>query len=214
MKYPTLIFDLDGTLTDPLTGILRCMNYALSSHGHQVVSENAIKPYIGPPLEVGLSELSGSNDEAHIKKLVTTYRERYGEMGYAENVVYEGIPKLLSLQAGGRRLGVCTSKFEKYAVKVLEKFELVGYFDFVSGSSAPGMAKSDQLRTLLESGVIEQNALMIGDRNVDLSSAQQVGLHGAGVLWGYGSREELEEHGPDFLAATPAELGAALRAVG
>ena len=81
MSYHSLIFDLDGTLTNPLTGIVRCMNYALSSHDHQVKSEQEIRPYIGPPLEVALSDLSGSTDEAHIKELVTTYRERYGELG-------------------------------------------------------------------------------------------------------------------------------------
>jgi len=120
MSYHSLIFDLDGTLTDPLTGIVRCMNYALSSHDHQVKSEQEIRPYIGPPLDVALSDLSGSTDEAHIKELVITYRERYGELGYSENVVYNGIYELLdTLQGQGFRMGVCTSKFEKYAIKVL-----------------------------------------------------------------------------------------------
>lgn len=212
MAYHSLIFDLDGTLTDPLTGIVRCMNYALSSHGHQVVSENAVKPYIGPPLEIGLSGLSGSDDEAHISKLVATYRERYGELGYAENVVYDGIPEsLASLKQDGYRLGVCTSKFEKYAIKVLEEFELDRYFDFVSGSGAPGLAKSDQLRGLLDRNLVQQSSLMIGDRSVDLIAANAVGLRGAGVLWGYGSLEELQAEEPDFIAATPAELEASIR---
>ena len=105
MSYHSLIFDLDGTLTNPLTGIVRCMNYALSSHDHQVKSEHEIRPYIGPPLEVALSDLSGSTDASHIKELVTTYRERYGELGYSENVVYDGIYELLdTLQGQGFRM--------------------------------------------------------------------------------------------------------------
>lgn len=207
MPYHSLVFDLDGTLSDPLTGILRCMNYALSSFDYQPVSENEIKPYIGPPLEIALSELSGSSDAAHIAELVATYRERYGEMGYAENVVYAGIVELLTeLRDGGFRLGVCTSKFEKYAIKVLKNFELDGYFTFVSGSTAPGMSKADQLGALLQSGVIEKDSLMIGDRDVDLSSARSNGIDCAGVLWGYGSREELQGHEPNFIAETPRQL--------
>lgn len=209
MSYHTLIFDLDGTLTDPLTGILRCMNYALSSHNHQVISESELKPYIGPPLEIGLGELSGSEDEAHIGELVATYRERYGELGYAENVVYAGIADLLnSLQEKGFRMGVCTSKFEKYAIKVLENFELDRYFTFVSGSSRPGMSKADQLRDLLDEGTVTADSLMIGDRDVDLIAARETGLHCAGVLWGYGSLQELTAEHPSFIAHTPNQLGA------
>lgn len=208
MSYHSLIFDLDGTLTDPITGIVRCMNYALSSHDHQPKSEQEIRPYIGPPLEVALGELSGSTDETYIKKLVATYRERYGELGYRENVVYEGVHELLdTLQGQGFRMGVCTSKFEKYAIKVLEEFKLDKYFTFVSGSGAYGTAKSDQLRDLLESTTVLDSSLMIGDRYIDLTSAHKTGLRSAGVLWGYGSLEELSAEEPAFIAESPAHLG-------
>ena len=211
MAYHSLIFDLDGTLTDPLTGIVRCMNYALSSHDYQPRSEQEIRAYIGPPLEVALGELSGSTDEAHIKELVVTYRERYGELGYRENVDYEGIYTLLdSLQERGFRMGVCTSKFEKYAIKLLEEFKLDKYFAFVSGSSGYGMAKSDQLRDLLNNREISGNSLMIGDRHIDLTSAHMTGLHSAGVLWGYGSEQELAAQNPRFIADSPTQLGAAI----
>lgn len=215
MSYHSLIFDLDGTLTDPLTGILRCMNYALSSHDHQPVSENEIKRYIGPPLELALGELSGNSNEDYVAELVATYRERYGEIGYAENIVYDGIFEFLdALKANGYRMGVCTSKFEKYALKVLEKFELDKYFDFVSGSSMPGMTKADQLSSLLEAGIVSENSLMIGDRDIDLISANKTGLHGAGVLWGYGSLAELEAERPQFIAESPAQLKAFIEASG
>ena len=211
MSYHSLIFDLDGTLTNPLTGIVRCMNYALSSHDHQVKSEQEIRPYIGPPLEVALSDLSGSTDEAHIKELVTTYRERYGELGYSENVVYDGIYELLdTLQGQGFRMGVCTSKFEKYAIKVLEEFKLSKYFTFVSGSGAYGTTKSDQLRDLLDAKVALDSSLMIGDRYIDLTSGHSVGLRCAGVLWGYGSLEELTAEEPTFIAESPTQLSATI----
>jgi phosphoglycolate phosphatase len=211
MSYHSLIFDLDGTLTNPLTGIVRCMNYALSSHDHQVKSEQEIRPYIGPPLEVALSDLSGSTDEAHIKELVTTYRERYGELGYSENVVYDGIYELLdTLQGQGFRMGVCTSKFEKYAIKVLEEFKLSKYFTFVSGCGAYGTTKSDQLRDLLDAKVALDSSLMIGDRYIDLTSAHSVGLRCAGVLWGYGSLEELTAEEPTFIAESPTQLSATI----
>lgn len=211
MSYHNLIFDLDGTLTDPLTGIHRCMNYALSSHDYQPRSEQEIRPYIGPPLEVALGELSGSTDEAHIKELVATYRERYGEIGYRENVVYDGIYELLdTLQAQGFRMGVCTSKFEKYAIKVLEEFKLDKYFTFVSGSGAYGTAKSDQLQGLLDAKTILDSSLMIGDRYIDLTSAHKTGLRSAGVLWGYGSLEELKAEEPAIIAESPAHLSATI----
>lgn len=211
MSYHSLIFDLDGTLTDPLTGIHRCMNYALSSHDYQPRSEQEIRPYIGPPLEIALGELSGSTDEAHIKELVATYRERYGEIGYRENVVYDGIYELLdTLQAQGYRMGVCTSKFEKYAIKVLEEFKLDKYFGFVSGSGAYGTAKSDQLRGLLDTKMILDSSLMIGDRYIDLTSAHKTGLRSAGVLWGYGSLEELRAEEPALIAESPAHLSATI----
>jgi phosphoglycolate phosphatase len=176
-----------------------------------VKSEQEIRPYIGPPLEVALSDLSGSTDEAHIKELVTTYRERYGELGYSENVVYDGIYELLdTLQGQGFRMGVCTSKFEKYAIKVLEEFKLSKYFTFVSGSGAYGTTKSDQLRDLLDAKVALDSSLMIGDRYIDLTSAHSVGLRCAGVLWGYGSLEELTAEEPTFIAESPTQLSATI----
>lgn len=206
MPYQTLVFDLDGTLTDPLVGILRCMNYALTTFDYSPRSEADIIPYIGPPLEIALAGLSGSDDEPHIKQLMATYRERYGEFGYAENTVYPGIIDLLeALRERGQVMGVCTSKFEKYAIKVLDQFNLLDYFQFVSGGDY-GISKSSQLADLLRDGKITRDALMIGDRSVDLTAAHANGLASAGVLWGYGSHEELQKEQPALLCATPAEL--------
>ncbi|MBT6480342.1 MAG: HAD hydrolase-like protein, partial [Gammaproteobacteria bacterium] len=107
-------------------------------------------------------------------------------------------------------LGVCTSKFEKYAIKILQEFELDKYFEFVSGCGNYEMTKSDQLRELLGKDIVKQNSLMIGDRDIDLISARQTGLSSAGVLWGYGSSEELAKEKPAFIVDTPAQLTAAL----
>ncbi|MSR11850.1 MAG: HAD family hydrolase [Gammaproteobacteria bacterium] len=206
MPYETLIFDLDGTLTNPAIGIVRCMNYALTTLGFPPRFERDITPYIGPPLEIALRGLSGSDDADCIKQLIVAYRERYGEFGYAENTVYEGIyPMLDALLASGVRMGVCTSKYEKYAIKVLQEFNLFDYFEFVSGSDYH-VAKSEQLAELLNAGTITSNSLMIGDRAIDLAAAQQNGLTGAGVLWGFGDREELAGGNPVFIAESPLEL--------
>lgn len=206
MQYDTLIFDLDGTLTDPAVGIVRCMNYALTSMDFPPRFEREITPYIGPPLEIALRGLSGSDDADCIRQLIVAYRERYGEFGFAENTVYDGIYSLLdSLQASGVRMGVCTSKFEKYAIKVLKEFNLFDYFDFVSGSDYH-VAKSEQLAELCKAGTITPLSLMIGDRAVDIAAARQNGLPGAGVLWGYGDRAELQPTNPAFIAENPEQL--------
>lgn len=210
MKYHSLIFDLDGTLTDPALGIVRCMNYALTTFDHPPRAEHEITPYIGPPLEVAMRELSGSDDEDYVKRLVTTYRERYGELGYAENTVYGGIYEMLeSFREREIPMGICTSKLGKYAVKVLEEFNLIDFFQFVSGGNY-NVRKQDQLAELLASSAIEAGALMIGDRAIDLTSARENGLAAAGVLWGYGSRQELQDENPALLIESPDELVSAL----
>jgi len=206
MQYDTLIFDLDGTLVDPVVGIVRCMNYALTSMDYPPRSEKEITPYIGPPLQLALRGLSGTNDAQCVEQLIIAYRERYGEFGYLENTVYDGIHTMLgALKSHNLRLGVCTSKYEKYAIKILKEFNLFEYFDFVSGSDYH-VAKSEQLAELLSKNTITSNAVMIGDRNVDLTAAQANGLRGVGLVWGYGSRAELEAENPDFIANSPQEM--------
>ena len=207
MKYPILIFDLDGTLVDPLQGIFLCMNHALRTFGYPPRSEQDIMPLIGPPLEISLRKLSGSDDESRIRELVATYRQRYGEVGYRENTVYAGVPAMLdSLRRAGTPMGVCTSKFQPYAIKVLEEFELSDYFGFVSGPTELGTSKRAQLAALLQDKAVTPASLMIGDRAVDLSAAHDNGLFSAGVCWGYGSREELLAEKPALLFDSPQDL--------
>lgn len=206
MTYHTLIFDLDGTLTDPVLGIMRCMNHALKSFNYAPRPQHEITPHIGPPLEIALQALSGSEDESRIKQLVATYRERYGEIGFSENSVYDGVYEMLNeLQQLGFRMGICTSKLEKYAVRVLQEFDLLNYFEFVSGGDY-GISKADQLAELLSTKTVQANSLMIGDRSIDLSSARANGLHCAAVLWGYGSEQELGDEVPTFVFSSPQQL--------
>jgi phosphoglycolate phosphatase len=209
MPYSTLVFDLDGTLTDPAQGIVRCMNYALTSFDYMARPEHEITALIGPPLESAIAELSGEDDEFKIKQLVAAYRERYGEFGFAENTVYRGIYDVLDqLKERQIPMGVCTSKLEKYAIKILKEFNLFNYFDFVSGVSDNSFnsPKSLQLEKLLTEGRIDSQALMIGDRSVDVCAATTNKLESWGVLWGYGSRQELDTAGAIRILETPIEL--------
>jgi phosphoglycolate phosphatase len=209
MPYSTLVFDLDGTLTDPAQGIVRCMNYALTSFDYMARPEHEITALIGPPLESAIAELSGEDDEFKIKQLVAAYRERYGEFGFAENTVYSGIYDVLDqLKERQIPMGVCTSKLEEYAIKILKEFNLFDYFDFVSGVSGDSFnsPKSLQLEKLLTEGHIDSQALMIGDRSVDISAATTNKLESWGVLWGYGSRQELDTAGAIRILETPLEL--------
>lgn len=211
MSFQSLVFDLDGTLSDPFLGIYRCMNFALASFGYHPRSEQDIKAQIGPPLEDTISKFIDSDDETLVRRVVEKYRERYGEFGYKENSLYPGIPEMLrELQSLGIPMGVCTSKLRKNAVKIIELFELDEFFEFVSGPEF-GMSKAQQLDILIQDGSISENALMIGDRAIDLVSAHKNGLSSAGVTWGFGSEEELLAEQPRFLFTSPEQLADTFR---
>jgi phosphoglycolate phosphatase len=207
MKYNGLIFDLDGTLSDPKVGITKCVNYALVKHGYEAQCVDTLAPIvIGPPLDESFRGLTGIMDSAHIGSLVTSYRERYADLGFRENILYDGITEALDhFKSMGIRMGVCTSKPERFALPILEMFGLIDYFEYLSGGDV-GIQKSTQIKSLLEDGHICKNCLMIGDRKHDLIAANENGLHGAGVLWGYGSHEELNAHDPRHVFKSIDEL--------
>ncbi|WP_105103931.1 HAD hydrolase-like protein [Microbulbifer pacificus] len=206
-RYEWLLFDLDGTLSDPAEGFINCMNHALEQHDFAPCAAAVLTPHIGPPLEQTMVHLTGSSDEALIRSMVEKYRERYGETGYAENTLYPGVAEMLEnlSQIEHTRLAVCTSKRADFAGRILEQFELHHYFEFVSGGDI-GIAKWQQLERLLAEKRITSHALMIGDRHFDLSAAHRNNLPSAGVLWGYGSRRELLEHNPAYLFEAPNDL--------
>ncbi len=202
----SLVFDLDGTLSDPFEGIWRSVNYALEHHGHPLVSREAFRPFIGPPIDVIFETLAADVDASAVDSLVAVFRDRYGRAGYAENALYPDIPRVLAhLTGAGFRCGICTSKRRDFAVQVLELFELYRHFDFVAGGDV-GVRKADQLAELLADGRIGRDAVMIGDRALDLDAAADNGLKSIGVTWGYGSRAELEQARPFAIADAPEAL--------
>jgi phosphoglycolate phosphatase len=203
---PVLIFDLDGTISDPTVGIGRSLNYALAAFGYPEIDEQDVSQYIGPPLDVAFRRLAGDASEDAILGMVAKYRERYGTIGYAENVVYTGIPEALEhLASRGVPMGVCTSKRVDFAERILTLFQLRPYFLFVNGGDI-GIGKNAQLRLLLEQGTAGDCSTMIGDRAVDVTAARTNGLRSVGVLWGHGSKQELLGAVPDRLLEFPVEL--------
>jgi phosphoglycolate phosphatase len=205
MAYQTILFDLDGTLTDPLLGFARSINYALEAHGLETQTQQHLAQYVGPPLEGTLSALTGHDDQMHIAALVAKYRERYLDIGYAENTVYPSVRETLqSLQSAGQRMAVCTSKPERTARMVLELFELDGFFEFVSGGDV-GVAKWMQIEKLKADDNICDRTVMIGDRAIDLSAGHRNDVFAGGVLWGYGARLELAAESPAHLFEQPSD---------
>ncbi|MEC5384801.1 HAD hydrolase-like protein [Uliginosibacterium sp. H3] len=206
--YDFLLFDLDGTISDPIEGIGRSINYALEHYGYAPLLRDAQSPWIGPPLFHSFRAYTGRDDEAHLHELVAKYRERYADVGYAENTIYPGIAEALQALADtGVPMAVCTSKRADFAQRILELFGIARHFSFVDGGDIH-IEKWEQMAKLRERGIVTEHALMIGDREFDMLAAHRNGLSAAGVLWGYGSREELAAHAPAHLLAATAELHA------
>ncbi|MBD8511460.1 HAD hydrolase-like protein [Photobacterium sp. WH24] len=205
MKHDILIFDLDGTISDPKEGIVKSFNYALAHGGLPELPEQKIAKYIGPPLDKTFIALTGNHDPQFIADLVARYRERYADIGYSENRLYDGVKDtLLTLHNQKIHMGICTSKPAVFAKQILTLFGLDGLFEFINGGDV-GIEKWQQLQDLRQRFTISQHSLMIGDRAVDLTAARKNGLQSAGVLWGYGSSKELETEHPAYMFETPAQ---------
>ena len=206
LKCTTLILDLDGTISDPSLGITRCFNHALQNHGFATVSDSIIAREIGPPLDETFFKLAPGISASDIDPLVSTYRERYSDLGYAENTLYPDIPPVLDqLRNTGLKLGVCTSKRQDFAERILSLFGLARYFSFIDGGDI-GVTKGAQLAGLLESGLIDDLAIMVGDRSIDIKSAQENNLRSIGVLWGFGDYTELAGASPSCIIEKAVEL--------
>lgn len=205
------LFDLDGTLTDPGMGITNSVAYALAQYGIQVEDRTVLYPFIGPPLRESFMKFYGFSEEK-AEEAVWKYREYFSDKGLFENEVYPGIKEMLGgLKNAGARLFVATSKPTGYSKQILDHFELSEYFEDIQGSTMDGSRekKADVIAYLLNVNHIQEKeeVIMIGDRRQDIDGAKENGLDSCGVLYGYGSRDELEEAQADYIAENVEELG-------
>lgn len=208
--FETVLFDLDGTLTDPALGIANSVAYALSKWNISVKDRSELFKFIGPPLLDSFSEYYGFSDEQS-RLALKFYREYFTDRGMFENRVYNGIPELLSaLKSRNKKLIVATSKPEEFAVRILQHFDLDGYFDFIGGASMDEtrVKKADVIQYALDTCNINNKAsvVMVGDRHHDIDGAKLCGLPSIGVTYGYGSIDELKDAGADFIALSVEDI--------
>lgn len=204
-----ILFDLDGTLTDPFLGITRSVAYSLKSFGIEVDDLETLKPFIGPPLDVSFRAYYHM-DEAQSWKAVEKYREYFSKKGLFENKVYEGMEDFLqSLLNMDMKLYVCTSKPEVFAKEILDHFSLTPYFTGIYGATLDGSLKNkgDVIAHCIKQEQLNiQDCMMVGDRQHDIVGAHQNQIPCIGVLYGYGSLEEFQEYHCDYIAKDLIEL--------
>ncbi|HVZ41951.1 MAG TPA: HAD hydrolase-like protein [Candidatus Kapabacteria bacterium] len=210
MPPTALLFDLDGTLSNPSEGITRSIAHALTALGRPAPAPGDLERFIGPPLRSTLAQLLETEDRALVEEAVRLYRERYTERGMFENVLYPGIPELLAcLRADGARLFVATSKMTFYTERIVEHFGLVHFFSGIYGSDPEG--RLDDKRLLLNHILICESlpaeaSVMIGDRLHDIVAARVHGIRSIGVTYGFGTRVELVDAGADAIADSPGAI--------
>lgn len=209
-NYRYILFDLDGTLTDPKEGITKSIAYALDYYGIQVDDLDSLCKFIGPPLQESFMKYYGFEEEK-AKEAVEKYREYFRPHGVYENKVYDGVEYLLkTLAERGKMIILATSKPTVFAKIILKHFGLEQYFDYVAGSELDGsrVEKGDVIAYALEQAGVTDKTLtvMIGDRKHDIIGAKQNGLDSIGVLYGYGGMEEFQEYGADAVVTTVEEL--------
>lgn len=205
-----ILLDLDGTLTNSFEGIAKCFQYALAAFGIDEPELEKMRPYIGPPLMDTFMKVYGCSEEK-AAALTAKYRERYNVEGWKENEVYDGIEEALQrLYNAGKTLLVATSKPQDQAIKILEHFGLARYFQDICGADPKtGRNHKDKvIQYALEKNGIKNldSVVMIGDTKYDIIGAKQCGIDGMGVLYGFGTREEMELAGAVAFAETPKEM--------
>jgi phosphoglycolate phosphatase len=205
-----LFFDLDGTISDSRPGIIASLRYALNALGREAPPEATLLRFIGPPTHDAFPEILDSRDPVLIDQAIAHYRERYSTIGLFESTVYPGVAEgLAALAAAGHSLWVVTSKPRVYATQMIEHFGLRSLFVNVYGSELDGVRgnKGELIAYVLSSErLAPATAWMIGDRKHDIAGAQKNAVHPAGVLWGYGSHEELAAAGAERLFASMSEI--------
>ncbi len=214
MTAVLVLFDLDGTLTDPYEGITKSVSYAVARMGLPALDDRVLRSFIGPPLQDALATAL-SLDAVGVQRAVSLYRERFAEVGLYENRVYDGMAEVLSVLASDSiRMAVATSKPTPFAQRILSHFGLATHFELVAGATLDGARrrKADVIAFALDTlGVDAANAVMVGDRAQDVVGARAHGVRSIGVRWGYAEPDELETAGADTIVGSPSELLAAVR---
>ncbi|MCR4268591.1 HAD hydrolase-like protein [Nitratireductor sp. ZSWI3] len=213
-RRAAVLFDLDGTLTDPFVGITNCIRHAMEKMGRAAPEADALRAHIGPPLQVTFAQLLETDDEVRIWEAVGHYRDRYSQAGKFENVLIPGVTEVLARCIdAGYFLSLATSKLETYSRDILDHFDLTRFFDAIHGSAADGTRadKAHLIEHILSVEPIEAaGAVMIGDRHHDVHGAKANDVPTIGVLWGFGDRAELVQAGAVGICETPAALAAAI----
>lgn len=209
-SYDTFFFDLDGTITDSAPGITNSVIYALKKYGIEENDYEKLCKFIGPPLDVSFQEYYGFSKEQSLEA-IEYYREYYKDKGIFENSVYDGFEEVVKqLKEAGKRLIVATSKPEPFARRIIEHFGLSPYFDYVAGMELDGRrgSKEEVINYALEACGIKDKSkvLMVGDRRHDVIGARAAGIDCLGVLYGFGTREELEAAGAAYIIERPEEI--------
>jgi phosphoglycolate phosphatase len=209
MKYGRILFDLDGTLTDPYPGIKNSIKYSLEKFGISEENDDKLKLFVGPPLEKSFMEFY-CFDKERAQEAVKYYREYFSEKGIYENTMYDGIENILyELNRNNAECILATSKPLVFARKILKHFRINSYFKYVMGSGLDGTftEKEDIIRRIIQKrGINKQDAVMVGDRKYDITGANKNGIDGIAVLYGYGSKEELEKEAPKYLCGSVTDL--------
>ena len=202
-----VLFDLDGTVTDPFEGIAGCIRHAMRSLGFVPPPDEDLRSAVGPPLRQSFGRLLGMYDAGRIDEAMRLYRERFAVSGLYENRVYAGVPEMLAkLESAGCSLFLATAKPRIFAQRIMDHFSLTKYFAGVYGSELDGAYedKNDLLRFLLKTERLDARATaMVGDRSHDMIPAKKHGLCAVGAAWGYGSLEELKGAGADVICNNP-----------
>ena len=215
MKKEYILFDLDGTLTDSSEGIINSLMYAFDKLNFVIESREELRAFIGPPLiEMMMKQYGFSHEKATLG--LNFYREYFRDKGIFENLIYQGIPEMLcELQSSGKKLA--TSKPGVFAKRIMEHFDIAKYFDFIGGSDMGETrnSKSAVIEYVMENCNITEpkQCIMVGDREHDVMGAGKYGIETVGVLFGYGSREELENAGAKYIVENVAELSEFLRSL-
>lgn len=208
MSLPTLLFDLDGTLINSEPGITRGAAHAFTQLGEPAPEPEVLRSWIGPPLRDSFATRIG--DPARVEQALALYRERYEAVGWTEHEVYPGIADaVLALHRAGARLAVVTAKIEAHARRIVEHLPFGHCFGNVIGATPDGrLSYKPELiaEALSRLGATAQECVMIGDRRMDMDGARHHGMRGIGVLWGFGSAQELRKAGAARVLSQPSEL--------